>query len=58
MDYRCVATSVEGFIQQLAVQYVTHGYSFAPYVYRQPYIDPVSNEQTGYYVIDYAVGTP
>jgi len=24
--YRCVATSVEGFIQQLAVSYVAHGY--------------------------------
>jgi hypothetical protein len=26
MQYRCEATSVEGFIQQLAVQYVAHGY--------------------------------
>jgi len=26
--YRCEATSVEGFIQQLAVSYITHGYWF------------------------------
>jgi hypothetical protein len=26
MEYRCVATSVEGFVQQLAVAYITHGY--------------------------------
>lgn len=26
--YRCVATSVEAFVQQLAVSYVTHGYWF------------------------------
>jgi hypothetical protein len=28
MEYRCVATSLEGFIQQLAVAYVAHGYYF------------------------------
>lgn len=28
MAYRCVATSVAGFIQQLAVAYVAHGYWF------------------------------
>lgn len=28
MAYRCVATSVEGFVQQLAVAYVQHGYWF------------------------------
>lgn len=28
MDYRCVTTSVEGFVQQLAVAYITHGYWF------------------------------
>jgi len=28
MQYRCEATSVEGFIQQLAVQYVAHGYFY------------------------------
>lgn len=28
MVYRCVATSVAGFVQQLAVAYVTHGYYF------------------------------
>ncbi len=28
MSYRCVATSIAGFIQQLAVGYVTHGYYF------------------------------
>jgi hypothetical protein len=28
MQYRCVATSVEGLIQQLAVAYVQHGYWF------------------------------
>lgn len=26
MEYRCVATSVEGFVQQLAVAYIAHGY--------------------------------
>lgn len=26
MEYRCVVTSVEGFVQQLAVAYITHGY--------------------------------
>lgn len=28
MEYRCVAKSVEGFIRQLAVAYITHGYWF------------------------------
>ncbi len=28
MEYRCVATSLEGFIQQLAVAYIAHGYFF------------------------------
>jgi len=28
MEYRCVAASVEGFVQQLAVAYITHGYWF------------------------------
>lgn len=28
MEYRCVAKSVEGFVQQLAVAYITHGYWF------------------------------
>lgn len=28
MEYRCVSTSVEGFVQQLAVAYITHGYWF------------------------------
>jgi hypothetical protein len=28
MEYRCVATSVAGFIQQLAVAYVAHGHWF------------------------------
>jgi len=28
MEYRCVAVSVEGFIQQLAVAYITNGYWF------------------------------
>lgn len=28
MEYRYVATSIEGFIQQLAVAYITHGYWF------------------------------
>ena len=27
-SYRCVATSIEGFVQQLAVSYVRHGYWF------------------------------
>jgi len=28
VNYRCVATSVAGFVQQLAVAYITHGYWF------------------------------
>ena len=28
MTYRCVATSVAGFVQQLAVGYIVHGYYF------------------------------
>lgn len=28
MQYRCVAASVEGFVRQLAVGYITHGYWF------------------------------
>lgn len=28
MEYRCVAKSVEGFVRQLAVAYITHGYWF------------------------------
>jgi len=28
MEYRCVATTVAGFVQQLAVAYITHGYWF------------------------------
>lgn len=28
VQYRCVATSVEGFVQQVAVQYLRHGYWF------------------------------
>lgn len=28
MEYRCVTTSVDGFVQQLAVAYITHGYWF------------------------------
>lgn len=28
MDYRCVATSQTGFVQQLAVSYLVHGYWF------------------------------
>lgn len=28
MKYRCITTSIEGFVQQLAVAYITHGYWF------------------------------
>ncbi len=28
MDYRCEATSLEGFVQQMATSYLTHGYYF------------------------------
>lgn len=28
MQYRCEATSIEGFVQQVAVQYLRHGYWF------------------------------
>ena len=27
-EYRCVTTSVEGFVQQVAVQYLRHAYWF------------------------------
>jgi hypothetical protein len=36
-------------------EYKTRGYSFSPYVYRQPYTDPASNTPSGYYVLDYTV---
>ncbi len=36
-------------------EYVTRGFSFSPYVYRQAYTDPASGEPSGYYVLDYAV---
>ncbi|MBA3455246.1 MAG: hypothetical protein H0T42_19300 [Deltaproteobacteria bacterium] len=36
-------------------KYTTRGFSFSPYVYRQTYIDTVSNTPSGYYVLDYAV---
>lgn len=28
MEYRCIATSIEGFVRRLAVAYITHGYWF------------------------------
>jgi hypothetical protein len=37
-------------------EYLTHAYSFSPYLYRQPYKNSVSGESTGYYVLDYTVG--
>jgi hypothetical protein len=37
-------------------EYLTHAYSFSPYLYRQPYTNSVSGEATGYYVLDYTVG--
>ncbi|MGE0761427.1 MAG: hypothetical protein AB7O38_30720 [Pirellulaceae bacterium] len=45
MEYRCVATSIEGFVQQLAVAYITHGYWF--YVMGQVplYKDPTRLDQ-------------
>ncbi len=36
-------------------EYRTHGYSFAPYVYRETFTDPASQAQAGYYAIQYAV---
>jgi len=28
MNYRCEATTIEGFVQQLAVSYIANGYWF------------------------------
>jgi len=39
-------------------EYATHGFTYSPYVYRETYVDPVSNEPSGFYVIGYAVGAP
>lgn len=36
-------------------EYQTHGFSYTPYVYRETY--GTGDQQSGYYVINYAVGT-
>jgi hypothetical protein len=36
-------------------EYQTHGYSYAPYVYREPYTDPATGQPSGFYVLNYAV---
>jgi hypothetical protein len=37
-------------------EYQTHGFSYTPYVYRETY--GTGDQKSGYYVINYAVGTP
>lgn len=39
-DYRCVTTSIEGFVQQLAVSYIRHGYWFYVKGFIRPGKDP------------------
>jgi hypothetical protein len=36
-------------------EYQTHGFSYTPYVYRETY--GTGDDKSGYYVINYAVGT-
>lgn len=36
-------------------EYEQHAFSYSPYVYKQTYTDPVTNEPSGFYVLDYAV---
>jgi hypothetical protein len=37
-------------------EYQTHGFTYSPYVYRQPYTLPGAQQPSGFYVLDYAVG--
>jgi hypothetical protein len=54
MAYRCVATSVAGFVQQLAVAYVAHGYWFYVTGRVPPGKDPadIDRKLIGRYAID------
>jgi hypothetical protein len=45
MGYRCEATTINGFVQQLAVQYVTHGYRFFVTGWVPPNKDPKTVDQ-------------
>ncbi len=39
-------------------EYHARAFTFSPVVYRQAYTDPVTNEPSGYYVLDYTVTGP
>lgn len=45
MQYRCVATSVDGFVQQVAVAYLARGYWFYVAGYVPPHKDPEHVDQ-------------
>ena len=45
MSYRFVATSVAGFVQQLAVAYLTKGYYFYVTGLIPPHKDPVKTDR-------------
>ena len=45
MAYRCVATSVAGFVQQLAVAYIAHGYYFYVRGRIPDHKDPAATDQ-------------
>ena len=45
MAYRCEATSVAGFVQQLAVGYIAHGYYFYVRGYIPDHKDPVATDR-------------
>ena len=45
MAYRCMATSAAGFVQQLAVAYVTHGYWFYVTGYIPEHKDPALTDR-------------
>ena len=44
MSYRCVATSVAGFVQQLAVGYISNGYYFYAAGLIPPHKDPAKTD--------------
>jgi hypothetical protein len=45
MSYRCVATSVAGFVQQLAVAYVANGYYFYVVGFIPPHKEPEKTDR-------------
>jgi hypothetical protein len=55
MTYHCVATSVAGFVQQLAVGYLTNGYYFYVTGLIPPHKDPVNTDRKIMEAYDIAV---